>query len=58
LGLAITKRFCEMLGGSISVASEIGHGSSFTIRLPRITEHAPEPAALHQVAEQPQGQVA
>jgi signal transduction histidine kinase len=58
LGLAITKRFCEMLGGSISVASEPGHGSSFTIRLPRITEHAPEPEASRQVAEQPQGQVA
>jgi signal transduction histidine kinase len=44
LGLAITKRLCEMLGGGISMASEPGQGSTFSIRLPRITEDAPEPA--------------
>jgi signal transduction histidine kinase len=42
LGLAITKRFCEMLGGGISIVSEPGQGSTFSIRLPRITEHAPD----------------
>jgi signal transduction histidine kinase len=42
LGLAITKRFCEMLGGGISIASEPGRGSTFSIRLPRIIEHATE----------------
>jgi signal transduction histidine kinase len=34
LGLAITQRFCQMMGGSVTVASEPGHGSTFTIRLP------------------------
>ncbi|MCE5237198.1 response regulator [bacterium] len=34
LGLTITRRFCEMLGGSIAVVSEPGQGSIFTIRLP------------------------
>jgi PAS domain S-box-containing protein len=34
LGLAITKRFCKLLGGSIEVRSEVGEGSTFTIRLP------------------------
>ena len=34
LGLTITRRFCEMMGGDISVASELGKGSIFTIRLP------------------------
>ena len=34
LGLVITKQFCQMMGGDISVTSEFGKGSVFTIRLP------------------------
>jgi len=34
LGLTITKRFCEMMGGAIQVSSQEGHGTTFTIRLP------------------------
>ena len=34
LGLAITKKFCEMLGGQISLESELGHGTTFSVRLP------------------------
>jgi CheY-like chemotaxis protein len=34
VGLAITRRFCHMLGGDITVESEYGAGSTFTIRLP------------------------
>lgn len=35
LGLAITKRFVEEHGGSISAVSEFGKGTSMTIRLPQ-----------------------
>ena len=38
LGLVISKRFCQMMGGDITVESEPGHGSTFTIRVPRIVE--------------------
>ena len=34
LGLSITKRFAELLGGSISVVSEVGKGTAFTLSLP------------------------
>ncbi|HEY0325096.1 MAG TPA: ATP-binding protein [Allosphingosinicella sp.] len=36
LGLALTKRFCQMMGGSITVRSERGAGSSFTIEIPMV----------------------
>ncbi|HEY7491473.1 MAG TPA: GAF domain-containing protein [Candidatus Tectomicrobia bacterium] len=35
LGLAITRKFCQMMGGDVTVESEVGKGSTFTIRLPR-----------------------
>lgn len=34
LGLAITKSIVEMMDGRISVTSEIGHGSQFSIQIP------------------------
>ncbi len=34
LGLALTSRFCQLMGGDVSVESEVGRGSCFTIRLP------------------------
>ncbi len=34
LGLAITKRIVEQLGGTITVASELGKGTTFTMRFP------------------------
>jgi signal transduction histidine kinase len=42
LGLALTKRFCEMMTGTIEVRSERGVGTSFTIEIPLIRATAPE----------------
>lgn len=34
LGLAITKSFCESMGGKVALSSELGKGSTFTVILP------------------------
>src|SRR3974390_3133219 len=47
LGLVISRRFCQMMGGDITVASEPGRGSSFTIRLPRIVDAPKEVVAAN-----------
>jgi signal transduction histidine kinase len=44
LGLAIGKGFVEANGGSISVSSPRGQGTSFTIALPVSEEPAGDPA--------------
>jgi signal transduction histidine kinase len=36
LGLTISQRLCDMMGGMISVDSTLGVGSKFTVRLPAI----------------------
>jgi signal transduction histidine kinase len=34
LGLALSRRLCRMMGGDVTVDSEYGHGTTFTVRLP------------------------
>ena len=36
LGLAIAKELAELLGGELSVTSELGQGSAFTLTIPKV----------------------
>jgi signal transduction histidine kinase len=36
LGLALSGRFCQMMGGTIGVESQVGEGSIFTARIPAV----------------------
>jgi CheY-like chemotaxis protein len=50
LGLAITKKLCQMMGGDVTVESEEGKGSTFTIQLPaKVDDPKTQPAPLLQL---------
>ena len=52
LGLVISRRFAQIMGGDIQVRSELGRGSVFTVRLPRVSGRA-GPVAGHDAAPAP-----
>ncbi|MBT9316919.1 DAHL domain-containing protein [Leptothoe spongobia] len=39
LGLTITKRFVQMMGGVVNVESEVGTGTTFTVQIPQIVKN-------------------
>ena len=45
LGLSIVKSIVELQGGSVSVTTELGHGSTFAFTLPIAAPSIPEPVA-------------
>jgi hypothetical protein len=48
LGLVISRRFCQMMGGDIEVTSTYGSGSQFKVRLPAlVTNEEGEATSIH-----------
>lgn len=54
LGLTISRKFCELMGGSIAVDSEPGQGTVFSVRLPlQVAAEVKAPAAAQGATPRP-----
>jgi PAS domain S-box-containing protein len=53
LGLAISRSLAELLGGSVTVTSQLGHGSVFTLEI-AAGHPEPDPRSTHEDAAAPQ----
>lgn len=49
LGLAITRKICHLMGGEVTVESQLSQGTRFTIELPSICRQ-PEPVETNRAA--------
>ncbi|RPH61648.1 MAG: sensor histidine kinase [Acidobacteria bacterium] len=52
LGLAISKKIVEQLGGTIAVASELNKGTTFTMRFPSVEPRADGEGMSHPTPEE------
>jgi signal transduction histidine kinase/CheY-like chemotaxis protein len=57
LGLAITRRLVTRMGGTVTLASELGRGACFTVELPLPAAADPNPAERDEAAAGPRGPV-
>lgn len=56
LGLSITKQLIEMMQGNVTVESEVGKGSTFRLRVPRIVKETPSPETPAEIKSNDAGQ--
>ncbi len=53
LGLANSLLYCEAMGGTITVESEVGRGTTFTVRLPAVVRVDTQAPAANSAADAP-----
>ena len=51
IGLVISKRLAELMGGTLRARSAVGEGTSFTLSLPRLADPDTIPSDLQPIAE-------
>ena len=57
LGLSLSRKLAGLLGGTLEVASEVGRGSTFVLRLPVREAHTVSPSASEAAARSKDGPI-